>query len=68
VVEAPLAGQQPHDLADEERVTVGPLVHRRHQLRGRLRAGDQGDEGGHLLLVQAAEQQPAVVLAAGQIG
>jgi hypothetical protein len=68
VGEAALAGEQADDLGDEERVAVGLLVHGRRQLCGRLDAGDQGDEAGDVLLVQAAKQQPAVVLPAGQVG
>jgi hypothetical protein len=68
VAEAALAGQQADHLGDEERVAVGLPVHGRRQPRGRLHPGDQGDEAGHLLLVQAAQQQPAAVLPAGQVG
>jgi hypothetical protein len=69
--ELPLAGEQPHDLGDEERVAVGLPVHRRRQprqLRRRRHLGHQGDEAGHLLEVQPAEQQPVMLLAARQIG
>ena len=68
MAEPALAGQQADHLGDEERVAVGLLVHRRCQLLGRLHPGDQGDEAGHLLLVKAAQQQPAAMLPASQVG
>ena len=37
LVQASLRGEQPHDLADEERVAVGLGVHRRAQVRLRTR-------------------------------
>jgi hypothetical protein len=67
-VERALAGQQTDDLGDKERVAVGLSVHRRRQRWGRRYPGDQGDEAGHFPLVQSAQQQPAVVLPAGQVG
>jgi hypothetical protein len=68
VAEAPLAGEEADDLGDEERVAVGLLVHRHRQRRRRLHPCDRGYEAGHLRLVQAAQKQPPVVLAAGEVG
>jgi hypothetical protein len=42
-------------------------MQRRRQLRRRRHPGDRGDEAGHLRLVQAAKQQPAAPLPAGQV-
>ena len=67
-VEASLRGQQPHDLANEERVAFSLLVNGDDEfLTGRL-AGRELDETSDLALAQARERNASSHRFAGELG
>ena len=67
-LQASLRGEQPHDLADEQRVALGLGVHRRSQLRcGRAGRGEL-DEVGDVGLAEAGERERPRDRLASQLG
>src|SRR5256885_11169147 len=59
VRQAPLRGEQPYHLADEERVPLGLPVDRADELRGGLEARAQLDEVLDVSLAQARQRDQA---------
>ena len=67
LVEASLRDEQPHDLADEKRIAIGPGHHRRAQVRCGRRGRGELDKAGDVGFTEAGERERPRDRLAGQL-